>query len=157
MYDPVVTDRDSVCIFSQIVDYGLCTLKSFFAVRDPFCRIAGIQKFLKYITISIFFRGSIEIQLVFFPKRFQLFQIFSTKNFWNNINWQKEFCAIVFPTVFIRKTTTKQDRVDMRMKVHFRSPGMKDTDITCRCTKIFWVSGQVIYGCRSSVIKNIVK
>ena len=36
MYDPVVTDRDSVCIFSQIVDYGLCTLKSFFAVRDPF-------------------------------------------------------------------------------------------------------------------------
>ena len=68
MYDPVVTDRDSVCIFSQIVDYGLCTLKSFFAVRDPFCRIAGIQKFLKYITISIFFRGSIEIQLVLFPK-----------------------------------------------------------------------------------------
>ena len=51
----------------------------------------------------------------------------------------------------------KQDRVDMRMKVHFRSPGLKDTDITCRCTKIFWVSGQVIYGCRSSVIKNIVK
>ena len=89
MYDPVVTDRDSVCIFSQIVDYGLCTLKSFFAVRDPFCRIAGIQKFLKYITISIFFRGSIEIQLVFFPKRFQLFQIFSTKNFWNNINCRK--------------------------------------------------------------------
>ena len=48
-YDSVVADGDTMRVFSQIVYDGLCTIKGFLAMRNPFFIIAGIQKFFESI------------------------------------------------------------------------------------------------------------
>ena len=64
--DAVVADGNPVRILAQISNDGLSSIKSFFAVRNPFFFVTYIQKFLKSIIVTIFFTGSMELKLVIF-------------------------------------------------------------------------------------------
>ena len=43
-FNTVVADRDPVGILSKIFDNGLCAIKRFLAVRDPFFAVTGVQQ-----------------------------------------------------------------------------------------------------------------
>ena len=56
----MITDSNSVCILSEIIDYRLGSIKGFLTMRNPFFRITGIKKFLESIAITIFFTASMK-------------------------------------------------------------------------------------------------
>ena len=45
--ESVIADGNPVCIFSKIIDYRLCTIKSFLAMGYPVLFITDIQQFFK--------------------------------------------------------------------------------------------------------------
>ena len=66
----MVADCNAVGIFPEIFDHGLGTMKCFFAIRNPFYTITGIQQFLEGIVITELFRGTMKNQLILFPQGF---------------------------------------------------------------------------------------
>lgn len=52
--DPVVAYGYPVCIFAKITDYRLCTIKSLFAVRNPFGGITAVNQFFELISVPVF-------------------------------------------------------------------------------------------------------
>ena len=52
--DAVITDSNAMCIFSKVIDYRPSTIKSLFAMGNPFFRVTYVEKFLKGIVITIF-------------------------------------------------------------------------------------------------------
>ena len=83
-----------------------------------------------------------KFQLMIFPELLKFCHILPTKYFRDNLNRQEEIFAIVFPVIFYIQSTAKNDGMDMRMKVHCTSPGMKDADIADISPKILVVHSQ---------------
>lgn len=58
----VVADGNPVSILAQIFDNGFRTTKRLFTIRDPFLRIARVQKFFESIMIFVGFSSAVECQ-----------------------------------------------------------------------------------------------
>ena len=65
--EAVIADGNPVCIFSKIVNYRLCAIKRFLAMRYPFFFITGIQQFFESKVILVFFTASMELKFIIFP------------------------------------------------------------------------------------------
>ena len=66
---------------------------------------------------------------VIFPELLKFSHIFSTKRFGDHLNRKEKLFPIVFPMIFRIQSSTKNNRMDMRMKVHGTSPCMEDTNV----------------------------
>ena len=75
MYDPVVADRNPVCVLPQVLNYCLRPLKGLFTVGAPFFPIADVKEFLKGIMILVFLGGTVEFKFLVCPKLFEFHQI----------------------------------------------------------------------------------
>ena len=75
----VVADGDPVGIFPEIFDNGLCAIKWFLAVRDPFFAVTGVQQVLECIMVFKALCAAVEFNLSVFPKVFQLRKILATE------------------------------------------------------------------------------
>ena len=75
----VVADGDPVGIFPEIFDNGLCAIKWFLAVRDPFFAVTGVQQFLERIVVFEALRAALEYKLFVFPKVLQFRKILAAE------------------------------------------------------------------------------
>ena len=65
--DAVITDSDSMCVLTKIVNNRLGTIEGFFAVRDPVFFIAGVKKLFEGIVVAIFYTATMKLKFIFFP------------------------------------------------------------------------------------------
>lgn len=99
------------------------------------CNKESIPLHSRYLTIpwkySSFVRcsRSMKFKPVIFPELLKFSHVFSTKRFWDYLNRKEKIFPIVFPMIFHIQPSTKNNRMDMRMKIHGTSPYMEDTDI----------------------------
>ena len=78
-FNTVVADRDPVGILPEIFDNGLCAIKRFLAVRNPFLAVTRVQQFLERIVVFEALRAAMEFKLSVFPKLFQFRKILPTE------------------------------------------------------------------------------
>ncbi len=156
-FNTVVADCDPMGILSKIFDNGLCAIKRFLAVRDPFFAVTGVQQFFERIVVFKTLRAAVEFKLSVFPKVFQLRKVLATEKARNDPDGKEEIFSVVFPMVFGVKTTSKDNGMDMRMEVHFTPPGMENADISDVCTEIFAVRSQFPQRIGRCVIQSIVQ
>ena len=78
-FNTVVADRNPMSILPEIFDNGLCAIKRFLAVGDPFFAVTGVQQFLERIVVFEALRAAVEFKLSVFPKVFQLRKILATE------------------------------------------------------------------------------
>ena len=71
-FNTTVADSDPVGVLSKIPDYGFCSIKRFFTMRDPFLFFLFIQQFPESIMIPVWSCGPMELKPALFPKLFQL-------------------------------------------------------------------------------------
>ena len=50
----VIADSNAVSIFPKVIDYRPGTIKSFFAMRNPFFGITDVEEFLEGIVVRLF-------------------------------------------------------------------------------------------------------
>ena len=108
-FNTVVADRDPVGILPKIFDNGLCAIKRFLAVRDPFFAVTGVQQFLERIVVFEALRAAVEFKLSVFPKVFQLRKILATEKARNDPDRKEELFSVVCPMVFGVKTAAKDN------------------------------------------------
>ena len=77
--DAVITDSDSMCVLTKIVNNRLCAIEGFLTMRDPVFFITGIQQFFENIMIAIFFATPMKLKILLIPQAFQFIHIFTTK------------------------------------------------------------------------------
>ena len=65
--DAVITDSDSMCVLTKIVNNRLGTIEGFLAVRDPVFFIAGVKKLFEGIVVEIFYTATMKLKFIFFP------------------------------------------------------------------------------------------
>ena len=78
-FNTVVADSDPVGILPKIFDNGLCAIKWFLAVWDPFFAVTGVQQFLERIVVFEALRAAVEFKLSVFPKMLQLRKILAAE------------------------------------------------------------------------------
>ena len=78
-FNTVVADRDPVGILPEIFDNGLCAIKRFLAVRDPFFAVTGVQQFLERIVVFEALRAAVKFKFSVFPKVLQLRKILAAE------------------------------------------------------------------------------
>ena len=78
-FNTIVADRDPVGILPKIFDNGLCTIKRFLAVRNPFFAVTRVQQVLECIMVFKALCAAVEFNLSVFPKVFQLRKILATE------------------------------------------------------------------------------
>ena len=95
-------------------------------------------------SIVVFVRcsRSMKFKPVIFPELLKFSHIFSTKYFGDHLNRKKKLFPVVFPMIFHIQPSTKNNCMDMRMKIHGASPCMEDTDIADISPKIFTISSK---------------
>lgn len=64
--DAVITDSDSMCVLTKIVNNRLGTVEGFLAVRDPVFFIAGVKKLFEGIVVAIFYTATMKLKFFFF-------------------------------------------------------------------------------------------
>lgn len=64
--DAVITDSDSMCVLTKIVNNRLGTIEGFLAVRDPVFFIAGVKKLFEGIVVAIFYTATMKLKFFFF-------------------------------------------------------------------------------------------
>ena len=57
----MIADGNSVGVFAEVINDGLCTVKGFLTVWKPVFFIADIQQLFKCIVITIFLTTSVEL------------------------------------------------------------------------------------------------
>ena len=75
----MVADGNPVGIFSEIINNGLCTIKGFLTVGNPFFLITDIQELFESIMVAILFTTSMKLKLFLFPEDFEFVQIFASE------------------------------------------------------------------------------
>ena len=65
--DTMIANGNSVGIFPKVVDYRLCTVKGFLAVRNPVLLITDVQEFSECIVVTVFFAASIKLEFFSLP------------------------------------------------------------------------------------------
>ena len=65
--DTMITDGNSVGIFTKVVNDRLCTVKGFLAVRNPVLLITDVQEFSECIVVTVFFAASIKLEFFSLP------------------------------------------------------------------------------------------
>ena len=120
----VIADGNPMGILSKVINHRLRTVKSFLTIRNPFRIITGIKQFFKCIMVTVFFSSSMKLKLIRIPEIFLLIHIFSTEDSGDSPYGKKELSTIVFPFIFGCQPTAEQYCMDMRMKVHLRTPCM---------------------------------
>ena len=83
-----------------------------------------------------------KFKSVIFPELLKFSHIFSTKRFGDCLNRKKKIFPVVFPMIFHIQPSTKNNRMDMRMKIHGASPCMEDTNIADISPKILTISSK---------------
>ena len=78
-FNTIVADRDPVGILPEIFDNGLCAIKRFLAVRNPFFAVTGVQQFLERIVVFEALRAAVKFKLSVFPKVLQLRKILAAE------------------------------------------------------------------------------
>ena len=64
--DAVITDSDSMCVLTKIVNNRLGTVEGFLAVRNPVFFLAGVKKFFESIVVAVFFAAPMKFELIIF-------------------------------------------------------------------------------------------
>ena len=122
--DAVIADGNPMGILSKIINHRVSPIKSLLTIRNPFRTITGIKQFFERIMVTVFFGSPMKLKLIRIPEILQFLHIFSTENFGDSPYGKKELSTIIFPFVFGCQATAEQYCMDMRVKVHFRTPCM---------------------------------
>ena len=78
----VITDGNPMGILSKIINHRLRTVKSFLAIRNPFCIITGINQFFKCIMVTIFFSSPMKFKLVSYSRDFSTHPYIFRERLW---------------------------------------------------------------------------
>lgn len=138
-FNTVVAYGYTVSVLAKIFDHGFGTLKRFFAIRNPFFSIAGIQKLLENIMIFKRLRCAMEFQFSIRPKLLSFCEILATEYFRDNLDRKKKIFSVIFPMILRIKSSAKYYGVYMRMEIHLAPPGMKDTYIAYVGSEMFFI------------------
>ena len=122
--DTLVGNRYAVCIASEVFQHMTCALERRLTVDDPFFCVQGAEICLKRCLRLELFAVSIQNQIIFYE--IQLMQKFAAKLSAENLHRQEKAVSGFAPLPVRCQNATRNDLVDMWVKLQVLPPCMKD-------------------------------
>lgn len=134
--DAAVSNSNPVGVASQVFDGISGAIEGFFDVGTPFLPVKAIPEFVPCMVASQFFARRRECEPVECIKVLNTGEKFPSEFGSHDLDGEIEFAAAQIQLKVLRQSASRDNAVDMGVKIELLSPGMENLDDAGRCAEI---------------------
>ena len=153
----MIADSNPVGISAQVLKDTFWAIEGGFAVDKP---LLGVEVFSEDFKVCGIFDLTETIgkdQFLFFEGIFEKTEELASEQSRDHPDRKKKSSTGWFPGAIGKKSTSRDDTVEVGMIHEVLTPGMENTDEAYGCTEMFWVLGELCQCLGGGAKKQIVQ
>ena len=153
---PMIRDRDTVGVASQIMQHMFRPAKGLLGVHDPVFTEQGSQETGESLRFNKSCAGSEEDEFVSTEREPQARHKLAAKHPAQNLHWQEEVIGSPDPVLMIRRQPAAgYDAVNVRMRLKRLAPGMQNAEEPDLCTQMLGIVSHLQQRGRTGLEKQL--